>query len=145
MPAPTRTALEAQLRLELRIWGPRLSTEVRARVGVSPATFNRALANIRGELVTAGATRSLTIGLRRSIPCQTVRTGVCPVTTSSRRSSSSRETPLKERILSREECPTSTAMCAGGMSSASARSRTTAAFARPASGGAATRTFQAEP
>lgn len=61
------TTVAQQLRNELRMRGPTLSRDLRPR-GVSPATFTRAIATIRHELLAVGATRSLALAFRRTIP-----------------------------------------------------------------------------
>ncbi len=48
--------------------GPQLSSALRARSGVNAATFARAIASVRPSLLAVGATRSLTLALRRTIP-----------------------------------------------------------------------------
>ena len=67
------------------------------------------------------------------------------VADSSRRSASSGAMPARLTTLSRAPWPETIATSRCGSSSVSASSRTTASFARPSSGGAATRTFQASP
>ncbi len=61
------------------------------------------------------------------------------------RSICSGPTPTSSTILSRVPCPETSVTASRGNASVSARSRTTASFARPPSGGAATRTFHASP
>ena len=53
--------------------------------------------------------------------------------------------PSSMTILSRAACPETSATLARGTSSVAASSRSTASFARPSSGGSATRTFHASP
>ena len=61
----------------------------------------------------------------------------------SRRSVSSGPMPASVTVLSREACPETISTSRSARPSVSASSSTTAAFARPSSGAAATRTFQA--
>lgn len=63
-----RTVLSSRVAAELRVRGPTPSRELRGRLGASPATFARAIASIRGELVSEGATSALTFALRRPVP-----------------------------------------------------------------------------
>lgn len=65
----TTTSMAAvHLSRELRKRGPSLAGDLRASVGLSPATFSRTIASMRSDLLTVGATRSLTYALRRAIP-----------------------------------------------------------------------------
>src|SRR5262249_46510966 len=63
----------------------------------------------------------------------------------SRRSANAGAIPSSSTILSLPVCPETSVTAARGTSSVSARRRTTAAFARPFSGGCVTRTFHASP
>lgn len=62
------SVLALSIARELRINGPMSSPTLRARLRARPATFGRAIASLRGELLTEGATSSLIYALRRSIP-----------------------------------------------------------------------------
>ena len=78
------------------------------------------------------------------------RTAVCQISAgrtaaSSRRSISAASRPPTSTILRREACPATTATRPCPMSSAPASSSTSARFARPRSGGAATRARQPSP
>src|SRR6266511_1395205 len=53
--------------------------------------------------------------------------------------------PSRTTIFSRDACPETSSTVARGTSSVFASSRSTASFARPSSGGSATRTFHASP
>src|SRR5205085_10155946 len=61
------------------------------------------------------------------------------------RSTSAASTPTSSTTFSRAVWPETSATCRRGTSTASARSRTTASFARPPSAGAVTRSFQTSP
>src|SRR5918994_709842 len=61
------------------------------------------------------------------------------------RAASDAAIPLTSTTLSREPCPATSLTSSGGIRSVSASRATAASFARPHSGGAATRTFQASP
>src|SRR2546421_2406020 len=68
-----------------------------------------------------------------------------PTAEVNRRSTRFPSIPASSTILSRELCPETSFTASRGTERVSASRRTTASFARPASGGAATRTFQASP
>lgn len=57
----------AQLARELRVRGPTLARDLRSRFAMSPATFARTIATMRGEILATGATSSLTYAMRRTI------------------------------------------------------------------------------
>lgn len=65
MALTSATVAAARVARELRVRGPTLSRDLRGSLGMSPATFSRTIARMRGELLSVGATRSLTYALRR--------------------------------------------------------------------------------
>src|SRR6266540_2624475 len=68
-----------------------------------------------------------------------------PAASASNRSAPSAEMPVSATTLSREPWPDTSSTLRAGTRSVSASSRSTASFARPSSGGSATRTFHAPP
>ncbi len=57
-----------QIRQELRLRGPTAPVDLKLRAKLSPATFARAMATLRPELLSVGATRAQVVALRREIP-----------------------------------------------------------------------------
>ncbi len=65
------TALDAhaaRVAQALRVGGPATARDLRAQLGLSTATFTRAAAALRADLLAVGATRSLVYALRRTVP-----------------------------------------------------------------------------
>lgn len=66
--SPGRSATSVRILRELCVRGPSLARDLRLAVGVSTASFTRAMAELRGDVLAAGATRSLTYAARRPSP-----------------------------------------------------------------------------